>query len=106
VLVASSVLRGVTCRYVSLGDVLQVESVSSGDEGTYRCVASNDARHRTSNDAQLSLLVTNTQPPGQSLGHIGGYLSSLARDGLVPGRGGSSVGLGGVVCRRGLVLGA
>jgi len=33
--------------------VLQIESVVTSDQGTYRCVATNDARERRSNEAQL-----------------------------------------------------
>jgi len=40
--------------------VLQIEKVVSSDQGTYRCVASNEARERRSNDAHL-IVNTDTQ---------------------------------------------
>jgi len=67
---AGSLCSLVTCRYVELpgvliGGVLQVESVLSGDEGLYRCVASNDARERTSSDARLTVITQQHTTTGQ-----------------------------------------
>jgi len=44
-------------RYVELTDlgVLQIERAELGDQGAYRCIATNDARERRSNDAQLTV---------------------------------------------------
>ena len=46
------------CRYVSLAElgVLQVDRVTTGDHGTYRCTATNDVRQRHSADARLTVL--------------------------------------------------
>ena len=53
----------------SLG-VLQLENVEPGDQGTYRCVATNDARVRRSNDARLH--VNAATGSGQWLCRCGG----------------------------------
>ena len=49
---------GGCCRYVSLAElgVLQVDRVTAGDHGTYRCTATNDVRQRHSADARLTVL--------------------------------------------------
>ena len=46
------------CRYVSLAElgVLQVDRVTTGDHGTFRCTATNDVRQRHSADARLTVL--------------------------------------------------
>jgi len=56
----------VCCRYVELPTlgVLQIENVANADQGTYRCVATNDARERRSNDAQL-VVVASSDNTGQ-----------------------------------------
>jgi len=48
--------------------VLQIENVVTSDEGTYRCVATNDARvrRRQSNEAQL-IITPATTDDGQLL---------------------------------------
>ena len=48
-------IRVLCCRYVELAalGVLQIEGVVAGDQATYRCTATNDARERRSNEAQL-----------------------------------------------------
>ena len=43
------------CRYVELTmlGVLQIEKVIASDQGSYRCIATNEARSRRSNNAAL-----------------------------------------------------
>jgi len=53
---------------VSLAElgVLQVDRVTAGDHGTYRCTATNDVRQRHSADARLTVL-TAAATTGQSV---------------------------------------
>jgi len=53
-------------RYVDLAGlgVLQIESVEASDQGTYRCIATNEARERRSNDAQLTVNPAPTRGDG------------------------------------------
>ena len=52
----------VWCRYVVLArwGVLHVENVAASDRGTYQCRASNDARQRLGNNAQLTVVTDST----------------------------------------------